>query len=81
VLIRGARLRDWPRYATRAEAEAAARKLRAHGFDATVVADDELEHCSDRRRFLVWAVMAGFAQPERITARCTDPLAERVVAL
>jgi hypothetical protein len=27
------------------------------------------EHCRDRRRFLVWAVLSGFAPPERMTER------------
>lgn len=28
---------------------------------------EQPEHCGDRRRFIVWAIMAGFAQPERMT--------------
>ena len=40
VIIRGSREREWGRYATRDDAEIAARQLRRHGFDARVTDRD-----------------------------------------
>ena len=31
--------------------------------------DTQPEHRSERRRFLIWAYMAGLVQPERVTER------------
>jgi len=36
--------------------------------------DDGPEHCNDRRRFLVWAVMLGATSPERMTERVLEDL-------
>lgn len=44
-------------------------------------ADAEPEHRGDRRRFLVWAVLCGFAKPERLTERIVAELEEEAVAL
>ncbi len=37
-------------------------------------ADEVPEHRGDRRRFLVWSLMAGFVPPERVTERVIDEL-------
>lgn len=37
-------------------------------------AQEEPEHRSDRRRFLVWAVLAGYVKPERLTERILDEI-------
>ena len=34
-----------------------------------VPTDTQPEHRSERRRFLIWACMAGLVQPERVTER------------
>ena len=60
----------WDRYDSRDCAESVAGTLRHHGFWCQVRrVEDDPEHRGDRRRFLVWAIMAGFAQPERMTER------------
>lgn len=38
------------------------------------IADSEPEHRGDRRRFLVWACMAGFVGPERVVERILQDL-------
>jgi hypothetical protein len=38
-------------------------------------ANDEPEHRGDRRRFLIWACMAGFVKPERVTERIVAEVA------
>lgn len=40
---------------------------------------EEPEHRSDRRRFLVWGVLAGFVPPERLTERIVDELRHETV--
>jgi hypothetical protein len=60
------------RYVTRGEADAVVATLQRVGCAAnveeTLAAEGELpEHRSERRRFIVWAVLAGFAKPERLT--------------
>ena len=32
------------------------------------------EHRNERRRFLVWAVLCGFASPDRLTERIVDEI-------
>ena len=80
VVIRGTRRREWGRYLTFAEADDQARALAKHGFDAHVETDDAEpeapEHNGERRRFLCWAVMCGFAKPERLTERVLQDVAE-----
>ena len=66
----------WDHYPTHQRAQEIAHMLLRHGIHAVVRRIDgeveEPEHCGDRRRFLVWAVLCGFAPPER--------LADRIVA-
>ena len=69
VVIRGTRRREWGRYATSIQADDQARALQKHGFDARAETAEQPEHNGDRRRFLVWAVLGGFAKPERLTER------------
>lgn len=62
----------WDTYDTRERAEDQAARLRVHKFFAQVRRIDSAqpespEHRNERRRFLCWAVMCGFAQPERLT--------------
>jgi hypothetical protein len=61
----------WDKYTDRAKAESIAATLRKHGIFAQIrrVDEEQPEHHNERRRFLVWAVLAGFAKPERLTER------------
>ena len=69
----------WDVYPTRERTVDIAAMLRKHGFYAQIrrheVDDDppkqpeQPEHGNDRRRFIAWDVMCGFANPERLTER------------
>ena len=64
----------WDTYPTREAAETVAATLRKRGLFAQVRVDEDQapelpEHGGERRRFLCWAVMCGFAKPERLTER------------
>ena len=64
---RAGRSKLWCRYPTAALAEQAAHRLRALGMAARVEPNEPPEHGGQRRRFIVWAVLCGFAKPERLT--------------
>jgi hypothetical protein len=56
------------------ENAAALAGARGAGYDRTTrpakhTTVEAPEHRGDRRRFLVWAVLAGFAEPDRLTER------------
>ena len=74
----------WDVYPTRERAEAIVAHLTKHGIRAmvrTVYAEPEPpEHNNERRRFLVWAVLAGFAQPERLTERIVNEIEQETAA-
>ena len=75
VTIRTWRKIESTRYADYTAARDAGMRARAKGYDARLTTDgeplpdEEPEHRGDRRRFLVWAVLAGFAPSERLTER------------
>jgi len=79
------RPKRWDVYDSRERAESVAATLRQHGFwcqvrrvdDDVQRVDDDPEHRGDRRRFLVWATMAGFAKPERLTERIVADVEEQ----
>jgi hypothetical protein len=58
---------------TEGAARAAAARLRKPGLRVEIgVLPEDFEHHGDRRRFLIWCLMAGFTTPEVV--------AERIVA-
>ena len=42
--------------------------------------DERPEHRNDRRRFLIWACMAGLVQPERVTERVLQEIEQEAHA-
>ena len=50
--------------------------INPHGVPPAVEKSEreEPEHRGDRRRFLMWALMAGFVKPERVTERVVAEL-------
>jgi len=74
MLVRMWRRTDRKSFPDCPTARTAVMALRARGFHARLEidpssSDEEPEHRGDRRRFLVWAVLCGFAPPERLTER------------
>ena len=83
VVIAGSRKREWSRYLTKEQADEQCKLLKAHGFNATVVVDTDVElpeHNNDRRRFLVWALMLGAIEPERVVERVLEEVEQEVAA-
>jgi hypothetical protein len=47
-----------------------------HDSAPTPLPQEPPEHRNDRRRFLIWALMAGYTKPERVVERIVSELEE-----
>jgi hypothetical protein len=84
VTVRTWRKTEATRFDDYASARDAVIKARSQGYDARLKTEgeqptnEEPEHRGDRRRFIVWAVLGGFAGSDTLTERIVSEIKQEL---